>query len=137
MKRNSRGRTAAAPRTARGVRWTCRARSASQDHEALLAIGTCCKARVAARFAEQHQGPQAQRLGIQRLRIGDVDSFIKRAQAGSFSTFDIYAEMTGFPAAVHRGLVDEDGDEIGRGTGTFMRSRIALSSLPGYRASEA
>jgi len=29
-------------------------------------------------------------------------------------------------------LIDEDGDEIGRGTGTFMRSRIPLSSLPGY-----
>ncbi|MFU7527087.1 PaaI family thioesterase [Qipengyuania sp. ASV99] len=29
-------------------------------------------------------------------------------------------------------LIDEAGDEIGRGTGTFMRSRIALSSLPGY-----
>jgi len=32
-------------------------------------------------------------------------------------------------------LTDAEGDEIGRGTGTFMRSRIALSSLPGYRAS--
>lgn len=31
-------------------------------------------------------------------------------------------------------LVDEEGEEIGRGTGTFMRSRIALSSLPGYTA---
>jgi uncharacterized protein (TIGR00369 family) len=31
-------------------------------------------------------------------------------------------------------LVDEEGDEIGRGTGTFMRSRMALSSLPGYAA---
>lgn len=31
-------------------------------------------------------------------------------------------------------LVDAEGDEIGRGTGTFMRSRIALSSLPGYAA---
>lgn len=29
-------------------------------------------------------------------------------------------------------LVDEEGDEIGRGTGTFMRSRIALSGLDGY-----
>lgn len=29
-------------------------------------------------------------------------------------------------------LVDSEGDEIGRGTGTFMRSRIPLSSLPGY-----
>ena len=26
------------------------------------------------------------------------------------------------------------GDEIGRGTGTFMRSHIALAGLPGYRA---
>ena len=34
-------------------------------------------------------------------------------------------------------LVDGDGEEIGRGTGTFMRSRIALSSLPGYRAGES
>ncbi|MBH5321419.1 PaaI family thioesterase [Aurantiacibacter sediminis] len=30
-------------------------------------------------------------------------------------------------------LVDEEGDEIGRGTGTFMRSHIALSGLSGYR----
>ncbi len=33
-------------------------------------------------------------------------------------------------------LIDAEGDEIGRGTGTFMRSRIALSSLPGYRPSK-
>lgn len=30
-------------------------------------------------------------------------------------------------------LIDEEGDEIGRGTGTFMRSHISLSGLPGYR----
>ena len=35
-----------------------------------------------------------------------------------------------FVAEAH--LVDEDGDEIGRGTGTFMRSHIALAGLPGY-----
>ncbi|MEO9461829.1 MAG: PaaI family thioesterase [Marinomonas sp.] len=29
-------------------------------------------------------------------------------------------------------LIDEEGDEIGRGTGTFMRSHIALSGLDGY-----
>jgi uncharacterized protein (TIGR00369 family) len=29
-------------------------------------------------------------------------------------------------------LIDEEGDEIGRGTGTFMRSRIPLSGLEGY-----
>lgn len=31
-------------------------------------------------------------------------------------------------------LLDEEGEEVGRGTGTFQRSRIALSSLPGYAA---
>lgn len=31
-------------------------------------------------------------------------------------------------------LVDADGEEVGRGTGTFMKSKIALSSLPGYLA---
>jgi uncharacterized protein (TIGR00369 family) len=29
-------------------------------------------------------------------------------------------------------LIDADGEEIGRGTGTFMRSRISLSGLAGY-----
>ena len=31
-------------------------------------------------------------------------------------------------------LLDEDGEEVGRGTGTFMKSRIPLSGLDGYRA---
>jgi uncharacterized protein (TIGR00369 family) len=30
-------------------------------------------------------------------------------------------------------LIDAEGEEVGRGTGTFMRSRTALSGLPGYR----
>ena len=30
-------------------------------------------------------------------------------------------------------LIDDEGDEIGRGTGTFTRSRIALSGLAGYQ----
>ncbi len=31
-------------------------------------------------------------------------------------------------------LIDEDGEEAARGTGTFMRSSIPLESLAGYRA---
>jgi len=30
-------------------------------------------------------------------------------------------------------LIDSNGEEAARGTGTFMRSRIPLSGLPGYR----
>ena len=33
-------------------------------------------------------------------------------------------------------LIDSEGEEIGRGTGTFMRSHIALSGLSGYRVPE-
>lgn len=29
-------------------------------------------------------------------------------------------------------LIAQDGEEVGRGTGTFMKSSIPLSSLPGY-----
>ena len=36
-----------------------------------------------------------------------------------------------FIAEAH--LIDAEGEEIGRGTGTFMRSHIALSGLAGYR----
>ncbi len=31
-------------------------------------------------------------------------------------------------------LIAADGEEVARGTGTFMRSRIALAGLPGYGA---
>lgn len=33
-------------------------------------------------------------------------------------------------------LIDEDGEEIARGTGTFMRSHIPLAGLPGYRQND-
>jgi uncharacterized protein (TIGR00369 family) len=33
-------------------------------------------------------------------------------------------------------LIDAEGEEIGRGTGTFMRSRIPLSGLPGYAGAD-
>jgi uncharacterized protein (TIGR00369 family) len=32
-------------------------------------------------------------------------------------------------------LIDGEGEVVGRGTGTFMRSHIALSGLPGYHLS--
>jgi len=31
-------------------------------------------------------------------------------------------------------LIDGSGEEVARGTGTFMRSQIALAGLPGYRS---
>lgn len=34
-------------------------------------------------------------------------------------------------------LIDSEGEEVARGTGTFMRSRFALASLPGYAGDPA
>ncbi|MFN7174881.1 MAG: PaaI family thioesterase [Thermaurantiacus tibetensis] len=34
-------------------------------------------------------------------------------------------------------LLTADGEEVARGQGTFMRSRIPLASLPGYASAEA
>ena len=34
-------------------------------------------------------------------------------------------------------LIDADGEEVARGTGTFMRSRIPLATLPGYARPES
>ena len=34
-------------------------------------------------------------------------------------------------------LFDGGGDEVARGTGTFMRSQFPLSTLPGYASSSA
>ena len=80
--------------------------------EELEFVGETHRKVVRLAHAFRRNGTLVDRIIVQRLRIGDVDRFIKRAQAGSFSTFDIYAEMTGFPAAVLRGLVDEDGDAV-------------------------
>ncbi|MEH6791023.1 PaaI family thioesterase [Parasphingorhabdus sp.] len=33
-------------------------------------------------------------------------------------------------------LIDAEGEEIARGTGTFMRSHIPLASLPGYKKND-
>ena len=42
--------------------------------------------------------------------------------------------MKAGPVVADARLIDADGEEAARGTGTFMRSQIALSGLPGYRA---
>lgn len=34
-------------------------------------------------------------------------------------------------------LIDSEGEEVARGTGTFMRSRFSLASLPGYAGDSA
>ena len=51
--------------------------------------------------------------------------------------FDVTIPSGPRPSApAFESLTEKEGDEIGRGTGTFMRSHIPLSSLRGYRANQ-
>lgn len=78
----------------------------------LTFVGEAHKKRIPIQHPFILNGETVDTVTVRRLRIGDVDRAIKRAQAGPFSLFDIYAEMTGLPAAVLRGLIDEDGDKV-------------------------
>ena len=51
--------------------------------------------------------------------------------AGDVSPAEAWEMLQSSPDAR---LVDGAGEEVARGTGTFMRSRISLATLPGYRA---
>lgn len=66
---------------------------------------------------------------VKRLTLGQVDAFVRRAAKTSFSTFDIYAEMTGLPADVLRGLVDEDGDAVVDVAYDFLPRQLKAESV--------
>lgn len=88
------------------------ATSEPAEIEQLEFVGDKYKKVVDLEFPFVLKGEIVEKVTVRRLRIGDVDRFIRRARAGEFSTFDIYAEMTGLPAAVLRGLISEDGDNV-------------------------
>ena len=58
--------------------------------------------------------------------------FTKPVRSGRVTASGIWISGKRRVLVAESRLVDEEGDEIGRGTGTFMRSRIALSGLDGY-----
>lgn len=76
------------------------------------------------------QGEKVERITVRRLRIGDVDRFIKRLRGGSFSTFEIYAAMTGLPAPVLRGLIDVDGDAVTDACFDFLPRSLRPEPVP-------
>lgn len=62
-------------------------------------------------FAFRLDGRLIETVDVRRLTTGEVDQFLKEHAAG-FSTFDVFAVMTGLPAPVLRGLIAEDGDKV-------------------------
>ncbi len=86
---------------------------------------------VPLKHAFRLNGKVVDTIVVKRLTLGQVDTFVRRAAASSFSTFDIYAVMTGMPASVLRGLVDEDGDAVVDAAYDFLpRALKAESASP-------
>ena len=75
-------------------------------------LGEVHRKEIPLQYPFRFNGNEVHTITVSRLRIGDVDRFIQRAQGGSFTTFDIYAAMTGLPVGVLRGLIDLDGDTV-------------------------
>ena len=58
------------------------------------------------------RGAEVRAITVRRLRVGEIELILRDLDNRTFSLFDIYARMCGLPAAVLRGLVDEDGDAV-------------------------
>ncbi len=62
-------------------------------------------------FPFRWDGQIVENIPVRRLSAGQVDQFLKDHPNG-FSSFDVYAAMTGYPAAVLRGLIAEDSEKV-------------------------
>lgn len=67
---------------------------------------------VPLKHAFRLDGRAVTEVTIRRLKIGELGDIIASKRAAPLSLFDVYAHMAGLPAAVLRGLVDEDGDAV-------------------------
>jgi hypothetical protein len=83
-----------------------------QDAEELDFVGDDHHTVVTLKHPFRRAGVVVDTIIVRRLRIGEVDGVLRRVGATKVSLFDIYAQMTGVPAPVLRGLIDEDGDAV-------------------------
>ncbi len=60
--------------------------------------------------------------------------FTRPLRAGKVTAFGRWVSGRRRVLVAESRLVDAEGEEVARGTGTFMRSKIALTSLAGYLA---
>lgn len=56
---------------------------------------------------------------VHRLTVGEVGDLLDY-RAPSPDNFDIYSLMTGFPAAILRGLIDTDGEDVSTACFDFL-----------------
>ncbi|QFT70681.1 hypothetical protein FIU93_28110 [Labrenzia sp. THAF35] len=68
--------------------------------------------RVPLEHAFTWEGKKVDAIYVRRLTVAQVGQLASKLQSGAFDRYDIYAAQTGFPAAVLRGLMDDDGDAV-------------------------
>ena len=87
---------------------------------------------AAAAKSKLHDGRTLGSDALASINTMTSSSAIQKLDQISQANRESYQVLAAEPAIARVVVVDEEGEEIGRGTGTFMRSRIPLSSLPGY-----
>ena len=70
------------------------------------------------------EGKEVREITVRRLSLGDVQALLRKHTGQSWTLVDIYAEMTGFPAPVLRGMMDEDGTAVTDAAYDFLPQRL-------------
>lgn len=68
--------------------------------------------RVPIDHAFNWEGKKIDAIYVRRLTVAQVGQLASKLQGRAFDRYDIYAAQTGLPAAVLRGLLDDDGDAV-------------------------
>jgi hypothetical protein len=64
------------------------------------------------KFPFRWQGKKVDAITVRRLTVGELGDLIDSIPEPRPDNFDIYAAMTGLPAKVLRGLIDQDGEQV-------------------------
>ncbi|WP_319775484.1 phage tail assembly protein [Breoghania sp.] len=60
----------------------------------------------------RYEGREVRKIRIRKLTVAEVGRAADRNTGDGFDLYEVYAAMTGFPASVLRGLMDDDGDAV-------------------------
>lgn len=92
---------------------TARKASGSAPQAKLNFLSPSIKSVIPLRYPFEHPSTGVvEEITVRRLTVGDVGEILDTLDPKARDNFDIYAVMTGLPADVLRGLMDEDGAEV-------------------------
>lgn len=92
---------------------TARKASGSAPQAKLNFLSPAFKSVIPLRYPFEHPSTGlVEEITVRRLTVGDVGELLDTLDPEARDNFDIYAVMTGLPADVLRGLMDEDGAEV-------------------------